>query len=458
MDRPRKALFISFDAVALSGITVEATKIAIRLCKENIRCYLDLGYDIKIDKGNFGRAYSREETSALCHHFTLVRHDAIRQVAGYTPDNLKYLHDRLITRSPPAHSMTEKKLLAETKKMANAVADKLWQKWTELDIDYLIIENGTLPDNIIFTRALYLAIARYGKDKQAGRFVLWRDHDLMWNSESTSSRYGAAPWPHAVKPRPSPYITYVTLNQALAARLSAWCQHQAEIGVLRNTYCFDSGRPRKPLRQLYQLQPQDKIIARTTRLIPAKRLDRDIYLLHALNRALIDRHQPYRVYLMIAGDPREDPEHVATLMQLISALKLTPYVIFFGAVNHDFMEQHADAITIQDIYEACDLVSFLTAWDYDSYGNPVGEAISHQRCYIATRYEYYHEVYGQYGFEGELMDISAENDNLPDADFIQRVAALLEDDARRAAIAARNYQKGKSLLSDDIFRQIFHVS
>lgn len=103
------------------------------------------------------------------------------------------------------------------------------------------------------------------------------------------------------------------------------------------------------------------------------------------------------------------------------------------------------------------MVSFLTAWDYDSYGNPIGEAISHQRCYIATRYEYYHEVYGQYGFEGELMEISASHDGLPDADFIQRVSDLLRDDARRDAIATRNYQKGKSLLSDHIFRQIFNV-
>jgi len=71
--------------------------------------------------------------------------------------------------------------------------------------------------------------------------------------------------------------------------------------------------------------------------------------------------------------------------------------------------------------------------------------------------EYYHEVYGQYGFEGELMEISASHDGLPDADFIQRVSDLLRDDARRDAIATRNYQKGKSLLSDHIFRQIFNV-
>ncbi|WP_274618617.1 hypothetical protein [Pantoea dispersa] len=43
MDLQRKALFISFDAVALSGITVEATKIAVRLREQGITSFLDIG-------------------------------------------------------------------------------------------------------------------------------------------------------------------------------------------------------------------------------------------------------------------------------------------------------------------------------------------------------------------------------------------------------------------------------
>lgn len=456
MELQRKALFISFDAVALSGITVEAAKIAVRLRDENTLCYLDIGYDIKLDKGNFARPYSDHEIAALQHHFTLVRHDAIRQVEGYTPSFLQYIHDVFINRSEKVTHDAEQHLLNISHKMAADVAQKLCEKWRTLDIHYLIIENGTLPDNIIFTRALYLAIAQYGEERQLERYVLWRDHDLMWNSESTSSRYGEAPWPHAVKPQPSPHITYVTLNQALASQLAAWCDHQVNIEVMRNTYPFDPQHPRKDLRQLFGLQPQDKVIARTTRIIPAKRLDRDIYLLQAINRRLIEQHLPHRVYLMVAGDPQEDERHFATLKKQINALQLEPYVIFFGALNHDFMEHNPHATTIQDLYHACDLLSFLTAWDYDSYGNPIGEAISHQRSYIATRYEYYHEVYGQYGFEGELMDISAGQDGLPDSEFIQRVDRLLHDDERRLTMALRNYHKGKSLLSDHIFHTIFH--
>ena len=54
------AIFISFDAVAVSGITVEALKVAKRLRRNDIACYLDVGYDIKVDKGNFNKPYEEE--------------------------------------------------------------------------------------------------------------------------------------------------------------------------------------------------------------------------------------------------------------------------------------------------------------------------------------------------------------------------------------------------------------
>ena len=128
MDLQRKALFISFDAVALSGITVEATKIAVRLREQGIISFLDIGYDIKIDKGNFGRPYSESEINSLQHHFTLVRHDEIRQVEGYNPAFLQYIHDVLINHSQTLDAAAEKILVQQTEKMAQAVANALCAK------------------------------------------------------------------------------------------------------------------------------------------------------------------------------------------------------------------------------------------------------------------------------------------------------------------------------------------
>lgn len=103
--------------------------------------------------------------------------------------------------------------------------------------------------------------------------------------------------------------------------------------------------------------------------------------------------------------------------------------------------------TIEDLYYSCDVVSFLTSWDYDSYGNPIGEAISHRRCYISTRYEYYDEVYGQYGFFAPVMDISAEKDDLPDDEFILNVYKLITNKPLMSEMAYQNFLIGKKILN-----------
>lgn len=103
------------------------------------------------------------------------------------------------------------------------------------------------------------------------------------------------------------------------------------------------------------------------------------------------------------------------------------------------------------------MVSFLTSYDYDSYGNPIGEAISYKRCYISTSYEYYHEVYGQHGFKTELINISPEKDGLPDDDFIHRVYNLINDRNQTAALVKHNFNIGKNLLSNQIINKIFNI-
>ncbi|WP_182853178.1 hypothetical protein [Arsenophonus endosymbiont of Aleurodicus floccissimus] len=46
----KKVMFISFDTITVSGITVEATKLACYLNNRSFESFVDLGYDIKIDK------------------------------------------------------------------------------------------------------------------------------------------------------------------------------------------------------------------------------------------------------------------------------------------------------------------------------------------------------------------------------------------------------------------------
>ncbi|NVZ24361.1 glycosyltransferase [Pseudomonas gingeri] len=446
---PAGAIFISFDAVAVSGITVEALKLAKTLLRNEVTSYLDLGYDIKIDKGNFNKPYDYEK-GIYQDIFTLVRVDAIDSVPHYTVDFIEHSHAVLIGQKTAASPEEKQRLLSAIRESSQVLARRIVELWEKLDIRYVIVENATLPENIIYTQALYLAIEAYGDKHDMGSFVIWRDHDLMWSSEKTVMKYGPEPYPHAIKPVQSRYISYVTLNNHLKRKLEAWCDHEVEVQVRKNTYDFSGQGRYTNIKESLDIRDSDILIARTTRIIPQKRQDRDIYLVYRLNQLFAQNGSRRKVYLAVAGDPDEHPDYFAALNAMVQELQIEPFIKFVGSLSHDYMPSNDNTTTIEDLYYSCDLVSFLTSWGYDSYGNPVGEAISSQRCYIASNYEYYQEVYGQHGFEAPIMAISEDRDDLPDDDFINDVYRLLNNKALMEQVARKNFSIGQRVLSNNV--------
>ncbi|WP_090873250.1 glycosyltransferase [Paraburkholderia diazotrophica] len=447
-DMHAAAIFISFDAVAVSGITVEASKMAKILARNQIKSYLDLGYDIKVDKGKFGKPYDYEK-EIYRGIFDLVRIDDIDSIPHYSVDFLTHSHNVLMGRVPPASSKEQEELLLAISDSSLRLAHRILQLWEELSISYVIVENGTLPENIIYTKALYMAIEDYGERYCLENFVVWRDHDLMWNSEKNAMKYGAAPYPHAIKPVKSKYITYVTLNNHLKNKLEEWCDYEVNVKVKKNTYNFTGHGKHTNIRENFFIRDSDILIARTTRIIPQKRLDRDVYLVHRLNQLFSRNDIDRKVFLVVSGDPNENHPYHHELNALAKKLDVETFIKFIGPLRHKYMPSLEEATTIEDLYYSCDLVSFLTSWDYDSYGNPVGEAISNQRCYSTTSYEYYWEVYGQYGFEAPVLKISQERDGLPDEVFVRDVYLLLNNKQLMNDVARRNFSIGKRLLSDN---------
>lgn len=445
----RSVMFISFDAVAVSGITVESLKLAKKFIRNGFSCYLDLGYDIKIDKGNFDRPY-KEECYLYSDILTLSRLKGIADISGYSLSFIQYVRDVLISKKIIVTESEANEIKSRVEHIAEALSEKILSQWKKLNIAKVIVENGTLPENIIYTRALYLSIARYGSEFKLGKYVIWRDHDLMWNSEKNVMKYGVSPWENAIKPCLSPYINYVTLNGDLKTKLEEWCGNNVSVNVKKNTYDFHCDSMPNNIRPELNIPDNDIIIARTTRIIPQKRIDRDIILVSRLNEMLAEQKSEIRVWLVLAGDPLENPQHFAELQKLAQERKISNSIRYVGALYHNFMSVSPGTFTIEDLYYSCDLVSFLTSWDYDSYGNPIGEAISSRRCYITSQYEYYHEVYGQYGFDAPIMPISSESDKLPDEDFIQKVFALITNKQQREYISEKNFVLGKHVLASDL--------
>ncbi|SDG47602.1 Glycosyl transferases group 1 [Lentzea fradiae] len=399
---------VSFDATAMSGVVVEFIKIAKSFAGRGFGVHLDLGYDIKADKGRFFQPYQQERVPDWV---TLDRVDGLRDIAGYDQEFVAAtLEDVRHDRVPDTGHVVER------------LADAIVRTWEDRGVTLVMVENGTLPENVAYTKALYRAIEVYGTTHGLGRYVLWRDHDLMWQSEP--DKYGSFPYPATPPMVNSPHIHYFALHEEAKRRTLEWMPHLRNLDVLPNTFTPPSRPGRADFREHHGIPPDARIVARFTRIIPQKRVDRDLHLVAMLPDT----------WLFVAGDTEEDPGETAKLRALAGQLGVP--VVFGGVLEP--CESAGDGFSVRDLLAHADVVSFLTSYDYESYGNPIGEAIAAGVPYIASRYALYDTVYA--GFEAPVLDILSHD--LPTREFAARVLELMTNAERRAEVVAHNQQLG----------------
>jgi glycosyltransferase involved in cell wall biosynthesis len=420
---------ISFDATPISGLVVEFVKTASVFRDRGHRVHLDLGYDIKADKNAFFRPY-RQEHSALPDWVRLDR-PSLAGIEGYHGEFVAEVLREVVGAGRPA-------LLPRVEALASVVADRIVAAWRRAGVTFVVVENGTLPENIIYTKALYQAIARYGRAAGLGRFVLWRDHDLMWQSEPGSGKYGREPYPHAVRPVDSPHIQYVALHDEAKRKTLSWAIDLHDIAVLPNTFDHAPTRPLPGFRAHFGIPDGAPLIARCTRVIPQKRIDRDLHLIARLPG----------VQLFVAGDPAEDPVEFVRLQRLAADLGVTERVVFGGRLAPREVRT-GRAYSIRDLLAEATLASFLTSYDYESYGNPIGEAIASGVPYLTSDYALYHTVYGHLGFQAPILTA-----DLPNESFVDSVRELLLDEGKRARMAEHNHRIGRQHFDRDRTEQL----
>ncbi|MEV6240527.1 glycosyltransferase [Lentzea sp. NPDC051838] len=400
---------VSFDATAMSGVVVEFLKTAKTFSDRGYEVHLDLGYDVKADKGRFFQPYRHERVPDWV---TLDRVDGIARVEGYDQEFVEATL-RAVGRDEQV----------DTERVTAGLAAAIVRTWENRGVTLVVVENGTLPENVAYTKALYRAISDYGARHGLGRFVLWRDHDLMWQSEP--AKYGSFPYPATPPMVNSPHVHYFALHEEAKRRTLEWMPRLENLDVLPNTFTTPSRPGRADFRDHYGLPPDAKIIARCTRIIPQKRIDRDLHLL---------KHLP-GTWLFVAGDVEEDPEETGRLRALADELQVP--VVFGGMLEP--CESAGEGFSVRDLLAHADVVSFLTSYDYESYGNPISEAIAAGVPYIASRYALYDMVYA--GFEAPVLEI-LEHD-LPTPEFARQVHDLMTNAERRAEVVTHNQRLGR---------------
>lgn len=441
----------SFDAVAVSGVVSEFIKLARVFRELGYQIRLDLGYDIKVDKGHLFLPYEHE-ADLLPSWITLDRITGIESLSGYDENFVRQVLRDVVQGRAPERSLP--RVLALSTRLAQLIIEK----WQALGVSLVVVENGTLPENIIYTRALYAAIDEYGRANSLGTYVLWRDHDLMWSSEPRSGKYGDHPYLGAVKPADSPFIQYAVLHQDARARLLGWAPDLSEVSTLPNTFT--------PLQDVASLRncrfrshfgiPADAfLISRCSRIITQKRIDRELRLLAAVSTELAARGVDAPVFLFVAGDPAEAPAEFRSLIRLAESLGVRQRVIFGGPLAPlDAPDYAGSVFSVQDLLADTQLASFLTSYDYESYGNPIGEAIAAGVPYICTRYQVYDAVYGAKGFRAPVLEITPADDEGLDEAFIAEVASLLADQRLRREVARFNQDLGRSCFAPARIRQL----
>ena len=429
-------LGISFDAVALSGVVVEFLKVARIFRNSGYRIHLDLGYEIKSDKGPFFAQHD-DDLPDWVHLIRTLQEPFDQYGNALVAASLSYMAGSAAAEPDQEESIA---------RYAREIARRLVRTFIALNLRILIVENGTLPENVMVSEGLRQAIEVYGRRIKAGKYVLWRDHDLMWTSEASSHKYGQFPYPRVPKLKPSPYITHVVLSAADYDLAKAWSP-EAELEIFPNHFWnqMASGptrtkeAPGRAFRTAHGIPEGAVLIARYTRIIPQKRLDRDLDLLSFLHELARDHPEDPGLYLCIAGDEKEAAEESRRLRDRVRSLQLEAFVVFTGELK-PICEANASSNggSIRDLIAASDLCSFLTSQDYESFGNPIAEAIMLHRPYLASSYHRYQHCYADKGYRGLVFPVAEGNDGPMDLGFASTVYRFLKDPAARARLVAHN--------------------
>src|SRR5438094_267981 len=102
------------------------------------------------------------------------------------------------------------------------------------------------------------------------------------------------------------FISYVVLHEEDYKEAKKWCPN-VSISILRNSFqhkeTINHKNIRNIFREAYNIPEDAVLLARFTRIIPQKRLDRDIHLVNFLHQIAKKRQNTLDIYLVIAGNP-----------------------------------------------------------------------------------------------------------------------------------------------------------
>ena len=152
----------------------------------------------------------------------------------------------------------------------------LVENFVRENVRFLVVLNGTLPDNPLFTEALYLAIAEYGTRQKLRKYVLFGRIMTLCGLPSHTPPHGAYPYPGVRKPEPSEHIHYAVTTDWMRKRMEAWTPSNT-YHVIPNRFLYPSlgsADARVSSCRSHAIPEDAYLVARCTRVVPQKSIER----------------------------------------------------------------------------------------------------------------------------------------------------------------------------------------
>ena len=309
------------------------------------------------------------------------------------------------------------------------IKQHLYQFVRMFDVNLLIVENAfSLPMNVPLGLALTEFIA------ETSIPTIGHHHDFFWE-RSRYSVSAADDYLRAAFPPTLPSIQHVVINSFAGRRLAL--RTGASSMLIPNVMDFDNPPPEPDayaveIRSALGIQPDDHFLLQPTRIVPRKRIEHAIELIHRLdcNCVLVITH----------GSGDEGTAYEKYLRDYADILNV-PVIFGSAFVNHRRGQttNGRKIFSLADAYQQANLVTYPST--IEGFGNAFLETIYFLRPIVISTYEIFKTDIQPKGFQVIGFDDFIEERT------IHQAREVLHDPALGEEMAAYNYQIGRRYYS-----------
>ena len=368
----------------------------------------DLGYSWRPDKASF---FPKGPKIPYYPPWLTVSDSTPVEYSDFGDDLLRIRRE---VAQPEQLSLEEREDLHRRIAEISSPYQRYFENWFEnKDIDWVIAINMALSDAVPVTLALHRAAAhRWGCGRPGG--VLFWDHDLFHSyavRENEMRVYPPAPNEFTPIPQDDAWHVWAVVSDVLAHGTELYATKARPLvvpNVLPQLVSRKRSSHEEPVVHKFLSERnlrdvfvrQRPILLCPVRIFPVKGIEISILLFASIKREALRRNVAVP-YLLIFGDPAEDPQYAADLYQIASNQQVTDDIRFLEGVplssGDDGTRALLDEVDLLRICAATHGGVLFTpkVADVESVGlGPALAAIAGVPC-VVSEFNAFHQVYGE---------------------------------------------------------------